>query len=157
MRLHVTESIDIDIATEAAFDHTNRAEHMISFEGYGPIPGIRSARYTSEGPVGLGSVRSVTKTDGSSHTERIVAFEPPSLHTSRITGIQPPLGWLLRHLDDEWRFTPTRQGTRIRREFGVDARPLAFPVALLMLPLLRRAVRRDLRNVKRALEAGAAP
>lgn len=140
---------------ERSFDFTNDAANLVSFVGYGPIPGIREAVYETPGEPTLGSRRRVSNTDGTEHAEEIVAFERPSRHTTRITGIAPPFAWLVRYGEDEWRFTERDRGTEIDRTFTFElTTPLAAPVAWLILhTLMRAAVRRDLANVARALES----
>ena len=154
MLLHIRERIDIATPRETLFHHTMQAENGVSFEGYGPIPGIRSAHYTTPGPVRVGSIRHVENTDGSAHNEEITRLEPPTRHTARIFGIQRPFALLVRGAEDDFQLEPTAQGTRLSRTFTVDVRPHALPIALLLLPFLRRAVRRDLENVRGRLEGG---
>jgi hypothetical protein len=152
MQLRIHEHVEIEAPRQAVFDHTIRPENFGSFEGFGPIPGIRSATYVTHGPVGVGSRRRVLNTDGSEHSEEITHFEAPRRHNSRIFDIRPPFALIVRFLEDDWIFEDSGDRTRIQREFRIDARPLALPIAVLLLPLLRRAVRRDLDNIRRALE-----
>lgn len=151
MRIVIDERIEIVASRERVFDHTNDAASMTSFVGYGPIPGIREARYLTAGPPALGSKRTVLKTDGTSHLEEITVFERPARHVTRITGLSGLFRVIVRGLQDVWEFRESAAGTLIVRSFVVDARAPALPLALVLVPLLRKAVQRDLRNTKAAL------
>lgn len=152
MRISVREIAELACAPRVAFDHTNDAASLVSFTGYGPIPGIREAKYITPGPVGVGSRRAVAKLDGTTHLEEITDFVQDRRHATRISGLEGPIALLVRGLEDVWEFDPAGAGTRITRTFVVDARTLAVPVAMLLVPFLRRAMRRDLANTKRAIE-----
>ncbi|HXE71430.1 MAG TPA: SRPBCC family protein [Candidatus Nitrosotenuis sp.] len=126
---------------------------MTSFEGYGPIPGILWARWRDEGGPRLGAVRDVGKTDGTVHVEEMVVFDLPTRHSARITGLKPPLSLLVREIYDDFVLRPDRDGTRLERTFSTCLTSrLVLPLALALKPLLRRALRRDLRNIKGRME-----
>lgn len=161
MHIERTDHIRIGRPITEVFDFTNLAENLTSFTGYGPIPGIREARYETDGPAGLGSRRRVLKTDGSAHIEEIIVFERPRRHVSRITGITPPLSWLVGEGEDDWVFSEASGFpgcTEISRTFRFELRSLlAYPVGVVLMGVfLGRAVHRDFANLKKALEhAGA--
>lgn len=153
MKLSFTAHRFIPAEPAGVFDYTNDAKNFVSFVGFGIVPGIREARYETEGEPRLGSRRRVMNTDGTEHIEEIVAFERPTLHVSRITGLSAPLSWLVRWAEDAWRFVPGDTGTRVDRTFTVElTSPLWSVVAFpLMHIFMRTAVNRDLRNVGNAL------
>lgn len=149
MKLHFTLRHPFSADPERLFDFTNDARNFVSFDGFGPIPGIAGASYETPGEPRLGSRRRILKTDGTEHFEEIVLFERPARHTSRITGVSPPFSWLVRWGEDDWRFHRAGLGTLVERTFRFElTSPLA---ALIAAPLLhvfmRGAARRDLRNI----------
>ena len=155
MTISVTETIELACSPAEAFNHTNEAENLKSFVGYGPIPGIREARYLTPAPLAIGSRRSVLKTDGTTHIEEIIEFVPGRRHVTRIFGLSGFFGLIVRDLQDVWEFEPVSDHTtRVKRAFLVEPRTLAIPVALLLVPLMRRAVQRDLRNTAATIKAG---
>lgn len=131
MKLSLTSHRSYSADRVAVFDFTNA--NFGTFVGFGIVPGIRDARYETEGEPGLGSRRRITKTDGTEHIEEIVVFERPALHVSRIAGLSPPLSWLVREAEDGWRFTAVATGTRVDRTFTFELTsalwfPFAFPL-----------------------------
>ena len=154
MRISLVEFLTIDRSASDVFDHTNDVANFTSFAGFGPIPGIREARYMDPGQPTLGSRREVLKTDGTMHIEEITAFDRPHRHTTRITGLKPPFSWLVRSGQDDWELLLEAGGTRVVRRFSFDlTSPAAYPVAALLLYMfMREAVRRDLAHIKAELE-----
>jgi hypothetical protein len=158
MRLSIEETITIRCEPALAFDHTNAPENFTSFVGYGPIPGIRVARYRDDLGPRLAAVRDVENTDGSAHVEEVTVFDRPRRHDARIHRFGAPFSPLAREAGDDWRFSEERGATRIDRTFRVElTSALVLPAALVLKGFLRRAVRRDLANIKKALEAGDHP
>lgn len=154
MRIAVTEQIGIACDPDRAFHHSNEAANLTSFVGFGPIPGIREAHYLDSGPIGVGSKRSILKSDGTTHVEEITAFVPGRRHVSRIAGLTGIFRIIVRDLQDVWEFTSAGgNATLVTRSFIIDVRSSMIPVALVLVPLLRQAIRRDLRNTRRAIES----
>lgn len=156
MKIGITRTLDFRRSPEEVFDFTNAAENLTSFSGYGPIPGIREARYRGGMPPQLGAIREVIKTDGTVHVEEITRFERPVRHISRITGLSPPFSWLVRSGEDDWMFHREGGITRVTRTFSFElTSPLIYPVAVVVLHLfVNRAVEIDLRNTRARLEEG---
>lgn len=153
MRIVIRERAEFQCTPRSAFDHTNDAASLTSFVGYGPIPGIREARYITPDPVGLGSRRTVTKSDGTNHLEEITEFVPGQRHVTRISGLAGAFGILVKDLHDIWEFDLSPRGTAlVTRTFVINTRAAAVPIALALVPFLRRAIRRDLRNTQQAIE-----
>lgn len=143
------------VGRERLFAFTNDAENFTSFVGFGPVPGIRRATYETPGEPRLGSRRRILKTDGTAHVEEIVGFDPPLRHVSLITGLSPPFSWLVRSGEDDWKFEESGGGTVVERTFAFELTSIlaalaAFPLLYLCM---RPAVRRDLRNIAKAIGA----
>ena len=76
------------------------------FEGYGPLPGIRAAEFEARTPEVVGTRIRVTNTDGSSHVEEIVEWEPDRRHPAADGRVLAPA---------------VPPGHRLRRDVGVRA------------------------------------
>src|SRR3954468_8000109 len=64
------------------------------YRGYGVLPGIRSAEFERQTTEVVGTRISVANTDGSSHTEQIVEWEPGRRVRLRMGDFSPPLSHL---------------------------------------------------------------
>ena len=121
------------------------------FTGYGPLPGIKAAAFEVRTPTVIGTRIKVTNTDGSSHVEEIVEWEPERRLRLDMTGFSPPLSRLATGFVETWEFERHGDGTRVRRSFEMRPKSgLARPVLWLISFLLRRAVARHLRRMRRA-------
>ncbi len=154
MKLSLFESIGVRASAERLFEFTNSVAGLTTFVGFGPIPGIREARYHNSTGAQLGARREITKTNGAVHEEEIIAFEPPARHVARIYVPSRALSWPIREAIDEFRFVEHGVETRVERVFEMTlVSSVAWPVAMIARSLMRRAVRRDLANLKRRIEA----
>lgn len=126
-----------------------------SFRGWGPLPGIRAARFRQRTDTVVGSVIEVQNDDGSSHVERITRWEPGVAVTFHIEELSRPLSALATHLVETWTFAPTSDGdTASVRTMALYPRGRLGRLLLhLVAPMLRRALARHLRQ----LDAAAAP
>lgn len=121
------------------------------FTGYGPLPGIKAAAFEVRTPTVIGTRIKVTNTDGSSHVEEIVEWEPERRLRLDMTGFSPPLSRLATGFVETWEFERLGDGTRVRRSFEMRPKSgLARPVLWLISFLLRRAVARHLRRMRQA-------
>lgn len=154
MKLAITTSYQFSTTPEFLFDFTNDAANFSSFVGFGPIPGIRNARYETTGEAAVGSRRRVVKSDGTEHVEKIVELQRPVRHVSRITELSPPFSWLVRYGEDDWRFRPSHAGTLVQRTFTFElTTPLAAIAAYPLLRLfMRSAIHRDFQNIDRLVQ-----
>lgn len=115
------------------------------FRGYGVLPGIASARYERRADGMVGSRIRVRNTDGSQHTEEILAWHPPGPVLIKLHEFTPPLSRLATQIVEEWAFEPAPAGTRLTRTFHMHPRRAAARPALWLISLLfRRAVTRHL-------------
>jgi hypothetical protein len=121
------------------------------FRGYGVLPGIRAAQFEVRTPEVVGTRIRVTDSDGSSHVEQIVEWEPDRRLRLHMGEFSPPLSRLATGFDETWQFEPTAEGTRVIRSFKLHpqsgaTRPLLWLISLL----LKRAIARHLRQMKEA-------
>ena len=120
-----------------------------SFRGYGPIPGIRSARFRARTEAVVGSEIEVESQDGSRHVEQIVAWDPARAIAMRFIELSPPLVSLASHFIERWEFTPTPDGrTRVQRTMELHPTgPLGWLALTLVSPFMRRALARHLADI----------
>lgn len=127
---------------------------MEAFVGYGPIPGIASARWV-KGDGAVGSVREVTNTDGSRHREQVVVLERHRRLEDRIHAITSPFRFLVREARDTFEFRAEGDHTRLVRTFRFTLTSASWwPIAIVVLACFRRAVRRHHAVLAERLDQG---
>ncbi len=131
-----------------------------TFTGYGPLPGIRSAAFEAPLPANhesepssvVGTRIRVANTDGSRHTEEILAWDPEREIRIRLGGFTKPLRWFASHFEETWHITPKADGTTaVERVF--ELHPLGWwgvPMLWFVRPLMKRAVLRHMESIGRA-------
>ena len=121
------------------------------FRGYGVLPGIKSAAFERQTPEVVGTRIRVANTDGSTHTEEIVEWEPERHLRLRIGDFSPPLSRLATGFDETWEFTPAGAETQVLRSFELHPHSnWTRPVVWLISMSLKRAIARHLRQIKEA-------
>ena len=121
------------------------------FRGYGPLPGIKAAEFEARTPEVVGTRIRVTDTDGSSHIEEIVDWEPGRRIRLRMGEFSPPLSRLATGFEETWVFERLGDGTKVVRSFELHPKSyFARPALWLISVLLRRAVARHLSQMRRA-------
>lgn len=119
------------------------------FTGYGPLPGIQSAVFEFRTPEFVGTRIKVTNTDGSTHVEEIVEWQPDARLVLHMTGFSPPLSRLATRFEEEWAFERAGDSTHVTRTFRLYPKSvLTRPAVWLVSLLLRRGVARHLRQIK---------
>ena len=125
------------------------------FTGYGPLPGIESAVFEARPPTVIGTRIKVTNTDGSSHVEEIVEWEPERRLRLDMKAFSPPLSRLATGFVEIWEFERLGDGTGVTR--SIEMHPKSFParpVLMLISFLLKRAVARHLRQMREGATGG---
>jgi hypothetical protein len=119
------------------------------FTGYGPMPGIKAAAFETRTPGVVGTRIRVTNTDGSSHVEEIVEWEPDRRLRLDMKNFSPPLSRLATGLMETWEFERINNGTRVVRSFEMYPKSLITrPVLWLISFLLKRAIVCHLRQMR---------
>jgi hypothetical protein len=130
------------------------------FKGYGILPGIKEAAFETRTPGVIGTRIRVTNTDGSSHVEEIVEWEPERRLRLDMKEFSPPLSRLATGFVELWEFERLGDRTRVTRSFEMHAKSaFARPVLWLISFLLKRAIARHLRQTHepRQRSGGAIP
>ena len=122
------------------------------FQGYGVLPGIKAAEFERQTPEIVGTRIRVANTDGSTHVEEIVEWEPQRRLRLRMGDFSPPLSRLATHFDETWEFSPSESQTGVIRSFELHPKSsLTRPALWSISVLLKRAIARHLRQMKGAL------
>ncbi len=128
------------------------------WKGYGPLPGIRRAEFELRTPEILGSRIRVQNTDGSSHVEQIVVWEPQRRVALQFGEFSRPLSRLAEKFIETLDFAPHGAGTRVTRQFELYPKSWAARPAMWLISLpFRRAMRAHLRQLRCAAEAQSNP
>jgi hypothetical protein len=119
------------------------------FKGYGILPGIKAAEYEFRTPGVVGSRIRVTNTDGSSHVEEVVEWQPDRLVRLLMGDFSPPLSRLATGFVETWEFRRLGNATGVTRSFELHAKSgFARPFLWLISFLLKRAIARHLRQMR---------
>lgn len=122
-----------------------------SFRGFGPLPGIRVARFRRRTENVVGTQIEVVNLDGSSHVEEIIMWRPGSTITMHMSEFSPPLSRFASHFLEKWTFSSLplgSTGTHVTRRFELYPKSgWASLVLRLIAPILGRAVDRHLREM----------
>lgn len=121
------------------------------FQGYGVLPGIKDAEFEVKTPEIIGSRIRVIDTDGSSHLEEIVEWEPERRIRLLMHEFSPPLSRLATDFKETWEFSCIGRDTTVVRVFELHARSrVTRPLLWLISILLERAITRHLRQMRDA-------
>ncbi len=119
------------------------------FKGYAVLPGIRAAEYEVRTPGVVGSRIRVTNTDGSSHVEEIVEWQPDVSLRLQMKDFSPPLSRLATEFVESWVFQRIDNTTRVTRTFEMHPTSgFTRPVLWLISLVLKRAIARHLREMR---------
>ncbi len=125
------------------------------FHGYGPLPGIKVAEFEVQTPGVVGSRIRVTNTDGSTHVEEIVEWQPDHRLRLHMQDFSAPLSRLATRIEETWEFKRTGNETHVTRSFQIHAKSvLARPLLWMISILLKKAIARHLREMRNSGEVG---
>ena len=119
------------------------------FHGYGPLPGIKVARFEVKTPEIVGSRIRVTNLDGSSHVEEIVEWNPSQRIRLHMKDFSAPLSRLATQIEETWDFDRVGDETKVTRSFEMNAKSLLAWLVLWMISfMLQKAIARNLREMR---------
>ena len=120
-----------------------------SIQTHAVLPGISNAEFEVKTPQIVGSRFRVTSTDGSSHVEEIVKWEPDRQVRLHMREFSPPLSRLATGFYETWEFSRIGRDTRVSRSFELHATSrLSRPLLWLISFLLKKAIARHLRQMR---------
>lgn len=125
-------------------------DRWLDFRGYGPLPGIRAAAFEQRTPEVVGTRIRVLNTDGSTHIEEILVWEPETRIQLRLQEFSPPLSRLALSMDEDWSFSRVADETQVVRRMAIIPRTLwSWPLLWCISWFLRGALRRHLQQLAR--------
>jgi hypothetical protein len=87
----------LNVAPQELADQILDLARWPEFTGFGVLPGVKSAEFERRTPEVVGTRVRVTTTDGSSHVEEIVEWQPDRRWTLHLKEFSAPLGrWATR-------------------------------------------------------------
>ncbi|MEI7848148.1 MAG: SRPBCC family protein [Chloroflexota bacterium] len=108
-------------------------ERWSKFKGYSILPGIKNAHFVTKTPDILGSRIIVHNTDGSSHVEEIIEWEPVNKISLRFQEFDSPLKYLATHFIEAWNFRKIETGTEVTRTMSMF--PTGMVGWLMLIPI----------------------
>lgn len=118
------------------------------FQGYGPIPGIKSAEFEERTPEVVGTRIRVQNLDGSRHVEEITEWKPSERIALRFSDFAPPLSRMASGFVETWEFACDAEVTRVKRSMWLYPRTLwAWPIVWMISFLLKGAIAKHLRQI----------
>jgi hypothetical protein len=141
--------IPLQIAPEDLFLHTLELSDWPSFKGYGPLPGIQEATFLKRTQDISGSIIRVQNTDGSTHEEHIIEWDPPKRLVIHFQQFSPPLSYLADHFIEQWVVQNDHAETpTLHRSFELVPKHswTVLPLWLISL-LLRRAIKQHTQEI----------
>ncbi|HTP53013.1 MAG TPA: SRPBCC family protein [Anaeromyxobacteraceae bacterium] len=156
MKLRVHAAVEVARPPEEVFDFAVDCRSLpVLLRRVAPIPGIASAEMVSGSAPGAGARRRVAMTDSSWILEEIVTFDRPLRHRYRwLTLPAMPFCLLVRGGEGDWTFSPTPSGTRVDWTYTFElTTALALPLALPVLTLFQRWMRRSLAHLPEEMPA----
>lgn len=119
------------------------------FTGYAFLPGIKAAEFEVRTAEIVGSRFRVVNTDGSSHVEEILEWDPDRQITMHMKEFSPPLSRLATHFEERWVFAPAPEGTKVTRCFRLYAKRLVtWPLLWAISIFLQKAIARNLEQMR---------
>ena len=119
------------------------------FHGYGPVPRIKIAEFEVQTPGIVGTRIRVTNTDGSSHVEEIVEWQPDQRIRLEFKEFSPPVSRLATRFEETWEFQRIGDETKVTRSFRLHARTRLGKLLLCVISFfLERAIVRNMREMR---------
>jgi hypothetical protein len=139
----------LSIAPDVIAQHVLDVSKWPDFKGYAVLPGIKDAEFDVKTPGIVGSRIRVVTTDGSTHVEEIVGWQPDQRIEIHMKEFSAPLSRLATGIEETWDFQRIENTTRVTRSFKMHAKS-AFtrPVLWVISILLKKAIARHLRQMR---------
>ena len=147
----ITFSCDetLSIAPDVIAQHVLDVSKWPDFKGYFVLPGIKVAEFEVKTPGIVGSRIRVINTDGSTHVEEIVQWQPDQRIEMHMKELSAPLSRLATGIEEMWDFKRIDNATRVTRSFKMHAKSaLTRPILWLISMLLKKAIARNLREMR---------
>jgi hypothetical protein len=156
MNVSAAASVDIERPLREVFDFCTRNDtYEKHLRRRGPVAGVAQVEFLAGDRLAAGGRRRVVLTDGSELEEVIIEHVPPTLHRYRWgKGLRGPFALLVRTGTGTWRFASDEERTRVEWGYDFELRSaLAYPIALVIMPLFAGWLRQSLESIRDELEA----
>lgn len=138
----------LNIAPEAIAAQILDLDKWLEFNGYGPLPGIKSAAFEVRTPEIVGTRIRVVNRDGSSHVEEITHWQPDKRLELRFTNFAPPLSKMADHFVERWDFEMDGAVTKVKRSMELYPKVIwSWPPLWMISFLLKGAIAKHLRQM----------
>ena len=139
----------LSIAPDVIAQHILDVSKWPDFKEYLVLPGIKIAEFEVNTPGIVGSRIRVINTDGSTHVEEIVQWQPDQRIEMHMKEFSAPLSRLATGIEETWDFKRIDNATRVTRSFKMHAKSaLTRPILWLISMLLNKAIARNLREMR---------
>src|SRR5262249_17004131 len=115
----------LQLAPEVIAQKMLEVANWAEFQGYGFLPGIKTAEFGLRTPQIVGSRIRVINTDGSSHVEQIVEWQPDRRLVLHFQEFSPPVSRLASAFDEIWDFERRGNVTNVTRSFELHPKSTA--------------------------------
>jgi len=124
-------------------------ERWSDFKGYSILPGIEKAHFEIQTPKVVGTRIKVHNTDGSSHTEEIIEWDPSHRIALRFQEFNSPLKNLASHFIEAWEFRKLPDGMEVSRKMAMYPRNLFGWLMLIPISrLMKKSFEKNLSQTK---------
>lgn len=138
----------LSMIPEDICDEIFDVSHWPEFKGYGPLPGIATARRSNYSEARIGTRFEVTNRDGSCHVETVIEYVPGKKLVLRFDEFSKPLAFFASHFIETYRFDRVRNATNVDRSFQLFPRNIAGRMLLSIVSIfLKKAVRNHLEQL----------
>ena len=142
-------SVVLEMSADEIVRQILELENWSDFKGYGMLPGIKTAEFEIKTHEIVGSRIKVTNTDGSSHIEEIVQWQPDRRLTLHMKDFSAPLSRLATRFDETWNFEQSDSGTIVIRSFKLYAKSsVTRPLLWVISVFLKKAIARHLAQMR---------
>jgi hypothetical protein len=139
----------LDLAPEDIARQILDVTKWLDFKGFGPLPGIRAAKFEVQTPDIVGSRIRVTNTDGSKHIEEIVEWLPNHRLQLHMKDFSAPLSRLATGIEETWDFERVGNETKVTRSFQMHAKSvMTWPLLWMISFFFKRAIARHLQQMR---------
>ncbi len=122
-------------------------ERWSEFTGYFILPGVKSADFEVKTPEIVGSRIKVQNTDGSTHLEEIIEWEPNRQVAMKFQNFEGPVKNLATHFVETWSFEPAKEGVTATRKMAFFPKNwLGWLVLIPISQLMKKAFEKELKR-----------
>lgn len=144
----ISVTATLSTSSQAIFSAILETENWQSFQGFGPLPGIRRAQFIERTEETVGSRIEVVNNDGSSHIETVTRWQPDELIEMQLGEFSPPLSKLATHFTERWHM----EDSKVTRTMKLYPRSIfALPILWFISLFLKKALQTHTQAISKGL------